>query len=91
MGMPFWYPVWYASAMPDVTTIKVPRELRERISRDARRHGLTAAGLISSLLDDLERADRLRAVGQAYARGVDAEYAAELDQWDQAAVDGLEA
>jgi hypothetical protein len=77
--------------MVDVTTIKVPRELRERVSRDARKHGLTAAALISSMLDDLERADRLRAVGAAYARGIDAEYAAELDEWEQAATDGFEA
>ncbi len=41
--------------------------------------------------DDLEWADRLRSVGQAYARGSDPEYIAELDHWDRAAVDSLEA
>jgi hypothetical protein len=76
--------------MSDLTTIKVPRELRERVSRDARLHGLTAAGLISSLLDDLERADRLRSVGDAYAKGVDSEDTADLSDWDQASSDGLD-
>ena len=71
-----------------MTTIKVPKALRARISRDAAEQGVTAAGFISVLLDEHERRARFRAVGRAYAAS-DAGYVAETDQWDTLAGDGL--
>ena len=75
--------------MTDVTTIKVPRALRERISHDASRRGVTAASLIGELLDRYEREQRLTAVGVAYATPPAAGYSVETEAWDEAAADGL--
>lgn len=72
-----------------VTTIKVPRSLRERIARDAAEQGLTAAALLVSLLDTHERQARFRAVRDAYARP-DAGYDQENQTWDAVVGDGLE-
>lgn len=63
------------------TTIKVPTDLRDRINRDARARGLTAAGLIEALLDGYERRQRMDAFGRA-AQGADASYWDEFQQWD---------
>jgi len=76
--------------MTDLTTIKVPRALRERISRDAARRGITAASLIGDLLDGHEREQRLAAVGKAYATTPDASYVEETEAWDEASADGSE-
>jgi hypothetical protein len=75
--------------MPDVTTIKVPRLLRERISRDASARGVTAAALLTELVDRYEREQRLAAVGDAYAAGPDAAYADDTAAWDETNADGL--
>lgn len=75
--------------MAEVTTIKVPRALRERISRDASRRGVTAAVLIGELLDSYEREERLAAVGRAYAGPPDTGYVAETVAWDEVAADGM--
>ncbi len=75
--------------MADVTTIKVSRALRERISRAGRHRGVTAAVLIGELLDSYERDTRLAAVSRAYAASPDAQYAEETAAWDEAADDGL--
>ena len=72
-----------------MTTIKVPKQLRARLSGAAAQEGLTAAGLISALLDEHERAARLAAVHAAYARR-NATYAAETAQWDTLIADGLD-
>ena len=72
-----------------MTTIKVPKDLRVRIAREAAEQGVTAARLISGLLDEHERRARFRAVGRAYAT-VDSGYAAETEHWDTLAGDGLE-
>jgi hypothetical protein len=72
-----------------MTTIKVPRDLRARISREAAAQGTTAGGLISALLDDHEKRARLLAVGRAYA-SIDDAYVAEVDLWDTVAADGLD-
>lgn len=71
------------------TTIKVPKDLRERIARDAAAQGLTAAALLTRLLDERDRTGRLAAVRAAYAQG-DPSYAAETERWDALAGDGLE-
>jgi len=75
--------------MTDVTTIKVPRALRERISQGASQRGVTAATLIGELLDRYERDRRLDAVGRAYATHPDDGYLEETAAWDEAADDGL--
>lgn len=74
--------------MTEVTTIKVPRPLRERISRAAAARGMTAASLIGELLDRYERDRRLAAVGRAYA-AADADYVEETDAWDVTLADGV--
>ena len=72
-----------------MTTIKVSKRLRERVSREAEREGLTAGGLISELLDERERRARFHSVRRAYAT-VDSTYADETAQWDSLAGDALD-
>ena len=72
-----------------MTTIKVPKHLRERLSRHAGRAGLTAAALISDLLDERERQARFEAVRHAFEASADDAYAAETQEWDSLAGDGL--
>lgn len=69
------------------TTIKVPTELRDRINRDARARGVTAAGLIEGLLDGYERRRRMELFGRAF-RGADPAYWDEFREWDVALSDG---
>lgn len=72
------------------TTIKVPVELRDRINRDARERGVTAAGLIEGLLDGYERRQRIEAFGRAF-RNADQSYWDEFRDWDVALRDGRDA
>lgn len=72
-----------------MTTIKIPKQLRERVARDAAQEGLTAAGFITVLIDDYERQRRFDAVRQAYAT-TDDSYTAETAAWDSLAGDGLD-
>lgn len=69
------------------TTIKVSAELRDRINREARERGMTAAGLIEGLLDAYERRERMEAFGRA-VRGADREYWDESREWDVSLSDG---
>lgn len=79
----------YTHGMPDMTTIKVPRTLRNRISRDASRRGVTASALIGELLDRHEREQRLAAVGEAYAAGApDVTDDADVEAWETTVADG---
>lgn len=71
-----------------MTTIKVPKTLRQRISRDAAREGLTAAALIAELLDAHDREARFAAVREAY-EATDAAYIVETEAWDSTSSDGL--
>jgi len=67
-----------------LTTIKVPVELRDRISRDAKARGVTAAVLLAELLDDAERRRRMAAVGEAFATLEDGdEYWDDVRAWDK--------
>jgi hypothetical protein len=66
-----------------MSTVKVPRSLRERISREAANEGLTAAGLLTRLLDDHARRGRFASVQQAY-RNVDQVYLQETESWNLA-------
>jgi hypothetical protein len=75
--------------MPDtVTTIKVPRSLRERIAARAGQQRMTAAEVIAELLDEADRRARFEAVREAYA-STDASYREETEAWDSLADDGL--
>lgn len=77
-----------------MTTIKVPKELRQRIAGAAADAGFTAAGLIAVLLDDYDRHARFAAVRSAYANvthaDVDRSYADETEEWDALADDGID-
>ncbi|APZ32948.1 ribbon-helix-helix protein [Microbacterium aurum] len=69
-----------------LTTIKVPVELRERVSTAARERGVTAATLLSELLDQDERRQRLAAARDAIERQPpDESYWAEARAWDEIA------
>lgn len=70
-----------------VTTIKVSEELRDRINREARAHGVSASGLIENLLDGYERRRRMEAFGRAF-RGADRAYRDESAAWDVTLDDG---
>lgn len=70
------------------TTIKVSKDLRDRIASNAAAQGVSAADFLSLLLDERERQARLAAVAHAYATR-DAEYDAETQDWDRVAGDGL--
>lgn len=72
------------------TTIKVPEALRDRINRDARERGVTAAALIEGLLDGYERRRRMEAFGRA-VRSADPSYWDETAAWDVAIDDGGDA
>jgi hypothetical protein len=71
-----------------MTTIKVPKALRERISAEAARAGLTAAGLVNVLLAEHERRMRVEAVRRSYDLA-DETYRLETVAWDELAGDGL--
>ena len=75
-------PVGYDDRMA-LTTIKVPVELRDRISTDAKAHGVPTAVLLRELLDDWEHRRRMAAVGQAFATlAPEDEYWDEVRAWD---------
>ncbi|WP_282857138.1 hypothetical protein [Pseudoclavibacter helvolus] len=63
------------------TTIKVSEQLRDRINRDAKERGMTAAGLIEGLLDGYERRRRMEAFGRV-VRGSSDDYWDQLRNWD---------
>jgi hypothetical protein len=86
-GMRMWHT--FGMSSESMTTIKVPKHLRERLSRNAGQAGLTAAALISELLDERERQARFEAVRRAYEASADETYAAETQDWDSLAGDGL--
>lgn len=71
------------------TTIKVPRELRDRIAQHAKKAGEPAAAFLSELLDAYERANRFAAVRAAHA-SADGSYRVETAGWDAVAVEGID-
>jgi hypothetical protein len=73
-----------------LTTIKVPKSLRERIAARAGEKRMTAAELIAGLLDEADRRARFDAVRAAYAQA-DTSYQEETEAWDSLADDGLQA
>lgn len=70
-----------------VTTTKVPRRLRERIAARAAEQRVTAAEVITQLLDDADRRARFDAVRDAYA-STDHSSGDETAVWDSLAGDG---
>ena len=86
------YDAWVMATAPredPVTTVKVPRSLRERIRRDAAAAGQTAAGFLTVAVDRWEREQRLAAVRRAYDTA-DQDYRDETAAWESAAADGLD-
>jgi hypothetical protein len=71
-----------------ITTVKVPRSLRERIARDAAASGQTAAAFLSEAVGRWEREQRLNAVWRAYARTPDIAYGSETAVWEATTGDG---
>lgn len=71
------------------TTIKVSTELRDRLRREADRDGLTLGGLLEDLLAERARARRFDDLRASLAASPpDADYAAELREWDATLDDG---
>lgn len=73
-----------------VTTVKVPRSLRRRISRDAALSGQSAAAFLSVVVAQWERDHRMKSVRAAYA-GPEAslqDYLDEVSAWDTTSADG---
>jgi len=76
--------------MPEMTTIKVPKDLRETVMRSARAEGLTAAEFLQRLTEEHARHQRFAAVRHAYiGGGRDRDYDEITATWDQAGDDGL--
>ena len=77
------------NGMPDgLTTVKLPKSLRERLAARARQQRMTAAEVVAELLDEADRRARFDAVREAYAHA-DASYLEETEAWDSLADDGL--
>jgi len=74
--------------MSAATTLKVSKELRDRIARLAAARGVSAGDLLAQLMDEQDRQARLAAVRRAYAEH-EPGYAEETAAWDAAAADGL--
>jgi len=79
------------SAKATMTTIKVPKPLRQRIASAAASEGVTAAAFLAGLLDRYERDQRFAHVRRAYAGEVDGDYAELTEAWDRAAAPDLDA
>jgi hypothetical protein len=78
--------------MADVTTIKVPKALRDRIAADAADEGLTAPAFLQSLIEIHERNKRLAAVAAAYRESSDEDlesWREETNDWAAVDADGL--
>jgi hypothetical protein len=76
------------AAEDPITTVKVPRSLRERIARDAASSGQTAAAFLAEAIGRWERDRRLEAVRNAYATPPDSEYGADIRLWEMTSGDG---
>lgn len=73
-----------------MTTIKVPKELRDAVMSSARAEGLTAAEFLARITREHARSQRFAAVQRAYAEaGADRDYVEITEAWDEAGADGL--
>lgn len=76
--------------MPEMTTIKVPKSLREYVTASAREEGLTSAQFLKRLTDEHARQRRFAAVRRSYvATTGDEDYRQVAAAWDRAVGDGL--
>ncbi len=79
--------------MPPDTTIKVERQLRERIRGAAQSKSMTINQFLETLMKDYERRDRMTRAAEAMRSAspeVMAAYRAETAMWDVTSSDGLE-
>lgn len=72
----------------EATTIKVSKELRDRLAQRAAAEGVSTARVVARLLEAQERRERWEAVAKAYAER-DESYLAERRSWDVTLADGL--
>lgn len=77
--------------MTDVTTIKIPKTLRDEVMRSARAEGLTAAEVLQLVTQEHARRQRFAEVRQAYATApADPDYTGLTEVWESAVHDGLD-
>ena len=79
--------------MPPDTTIKVERQLRERIRGAAQGKSMTINQFLETLMKDYERRDRMARAAEAMRSAspeVMAAYREEMKIWDRALMDGLD-
>ena len=79
--------------MPPDTTIKVERQLRERIRGAAQSKSMTINQFLETLMKDYERRDRMARAAEAMRSAspeVMAAYREEMKIWDRALMDGLD-
>jgi hypothetical protein len=74
--------------MSDVSTIKLPRVLRDRIVAGAASGRVALADFLDRLLARHHRERRLAAVGRAYGAEHDADYRQLTDEWGETSTDG---
>ncbi|QBX55883.1 toxin-antitoxin system protein [Nocardioides seonyuensis] len=76
--------------MTSMTTIKVPKDLRDAVMQSARAEGLTAAEFLARLTREHARQQRLEAVRRAYdSADADRDYSEITADWDTTGTDGL--
>lgn len=63
--MPIWHTACYHDAMADLTTIKVSKPLRERISAAAGQEDATVQRFLEQLMDEHDHQKRIAAVAAA--------------------------
>jgi hypothetical protein len=82
---------WYSDGMSEMTSLKVPKHLRDTVMRSARAEGLTAAEFLERVTEEHNRHQRFAAVRRAYAEssGTDRDYDEVTSAWDEAGDDGL--
>jgi len=69
--------------MTTLTTMKVPVELREQITAEARAQKQTVAGFLANLLEDYRKQSRFRDLKAAMAANpMDADYWQEFNEFD---------
>ncbi|HEY3563233.1 MAG TPA: hypothetical protein VGL05_37460 [Kribbella sp.] len=77
--------------MSEMTSLKVPKHVRDTVMRSARAEGLTAAEFLQRVTEEHARHQRFAAVRRAYAEGsdTDSDYQEITAAWDEAGEDGL--
>jgi len=78
--------------MSSLTTVKITKELRDRLNDIARAEGATAGSVIERLLDDYIWRTRMEDATRKMAESapeVRAEYLEESQAWEQVSHDGL--